>query len=382
MGEREQPYRAEGLRTMNVVFRVDSSVHIGSGHFMRCIALADELRKRGASVSFICRELGRNLIDLAENEGYGVYRLPYDGRLSKPKMALNSYSHWLGVSLETDAWQTGRVLAASRHTIDWLIVDHYALDKRWESRMRQYVKKIMVIDDLANRLHDCDVLLDQNYHENGELRYRGLVPEGCRVLLGPKFSLLRSEFKKARKNLRMRDGRVKRILIFFGASDLTNETTKAINAILMLDRTDIQVKVVLGDANPYVEQVKKLCSSMLNVKLLHGTTNMAKVMADSDLAIGAGGITTWERCCLGLPSIIIAVAYNQEVIGREAHKCGAGIFLGASAYVTSNDIANELRKLISQPKILVKLRNKMLSLVDGNGTERILEALLGLNKRM
>jgi len=226
---------------MKIFVRADASVQIGTGHVMRCLTLADELRGRDAEIVFVCREFAGNLCGYIEEKGYVVHRLPVSDAPDQGVGADLKHAAWLGADWQTDGGQVEEIIKRLAAPLDWLIVDHYALDERWEEYLRPYVKKIMVIDDLADRAHDCDLLLDQNFYENLESRYDGLVSAWCKKLLGPKYALLRPEFREARKNLRKRDGHVKRIMIFFGGSDPANETTKALEAIRMLKRPDIAV---------------------------------------------------------------------------------------------------------------------------------------------
>jgi UDP-2,4-diacetamido-2,4,6-trideoxy-beta-L-altropyranose hydrolase len=340
---------------MNIVIRTDASIEIGSGHFMRCLTLADQLRSKGAAVSFISRELPGNLCDMAEKKGYGIHRLPFAGQCPAEADATQPHSHWLGVTWETDANETQEILQQLSPPAEWLIVDHYALDKRWETQMRPFTNKIMVIDDIADRPHDCDVLLDQNLYRDMDTRYDGLVPTHCKKLLGPAFALLRPEFIEARKSLRKRDGSVRRILIFFGGSDPTNETTKAIEAISILNRPDIEVDVVVGNVNPHKEQIRQRCSLMPNV-IFHGQVeNMAELMSQADLAIGAGGTTTWERCCLGLSSITIILAQNQlETTGAVA-RAGATWDLGRREQVNATLLADTIKRALDNPQELKRM---------------------------
>ena len=243
--------------TLNICIRVDSSQAIGSGHLMRCLTLADRLRDKGNSVSFISRQLPGNMIDFAEGKGYTTFRLPYV-EAEFAALPIATHHQWLGTDWATDANQTLLALRGSAQ-IDWLIVDHYALDIHWEALMRPLVRRIMVIDDLADRPHDCDLLLDQNLYEDMASRYDGRVPEHCRKLLGPRYALLRPEFLEERQRLRARDGEVKRILMFFGGSDLCNETTKALEAWRLVNRPDIAVDVIVGGSNPHREQVRRIC---------------------------------------------------------------------------------------------------------------------------
>ena len=232
---------------MKSIIRTDASVQIGTGHHvMRYLTLADELREHGAGAIFVCREFDGNLCGYIEEKGYIVHRLPVPNKQKHNIEGNLKHAAWLGTDWHTDARQVEEIIKDLDTALDWLVVDHYALDERWEGYLRPNVKKIMVIDDLADRVHDCDLLLDQNFYENLESRYDGLVPAWCKKLLGPKYALLRPEFREARRNLRKRDGHVKRIMIFFGGSDPTNETTKVLEAIRMLNRPDIATDVMVG----------------------------------------------------------------------------------------------------------------------------------------
>ncbi|MFZ5632096.1 MAG: UDP-2,4-diacetamido-2,4,6-trideoxy-beta-L-altropyranose hydrolase [Bacillota bacterium] len=347
---------------MNVVIRTDASVQIGSGHVMRCLTLASQLRGKGARVSFVCRELTGNLCSLAEEKGFRVYRLPYSESLSGDNM-------W-----EADAEQTAAVLKRAGN-IGWLILDHYALDSRWESQMRPNVKNIMVIDDMADRPHDCDLLLDQNLSKNMETRYEGLVPVHCRKLLGPRYALLRPEFREARKHLRERGGSVRRILVFFGGSDPTNETAKALEAIRRLNRPDIAVDVVVGGANPHKEQIKQLCSVMPSTTFYCQVDNMAELMARADLAIGAGGTATLERCFLGLPSIVLVVAQNQYETAAAVADAGALWVLGWFHEVSVERIQQAVARAVGSPEALREMGKKAVELM-GNHQYDVLQALM------
>jgi len=338
---------------------------------MRCLTLADALREEESNVSFICRELHGNLCDFIEKKGFKVYRLPYTTVKHNNKNPSSEHLQWLSVSWAEDAEQSRDILAKECGTIDWLIVDHYALDKQWETLVRPHVKKIMVIDDLADRFHDCDLLLDQNLYENINNRYNGLVPASCKKLLGPKYALLRKEFINARKNLRERDGNVKNILIFFGGVDPTNETLKALEAIQLLNRPDIAIDVVVGEANPNKDKLEDVCSAMPNANYHCQINNMAELMASADLSIGAGGSTTWERCCLGLPSIVITLADNQRELAKYLEKNGIIIYLGWYEQVKESDVKEAINALISNPEKIETISKKSREIIDGKGIEQI-----------
>lgn len=348
---------------VNTFFRVDSSIQMGTGHLMRCLTLADALRKKESNVSFICRELPGNLCDLIEKKGFKVYRLPYTTVKYNNKNQSSGYAQWLGVSWEEDAEQTNAILAKEETVVDWLIIDHYALDKQWESLTRPFVGKIMVIDDLADRPHDCDLLLDQNLYEDIETRYEGIVPNNCQLLLGPRYALLRQEFVEARKNLRERDGNVKNILIFFGGTDPTNETWKALEAVQLLNRPDIAIDVVVGAANSSKDSIKEICSTMSNAHYHCQVDNMAQLVVNADLAIGGGGTTTWERCLLALPTIVLVIAENQMETTKAVAKAGAIYNLGWSRLVSTEKIMVAIKKAIENKYQMKEMGKKALSLM-------------------
>lgn len=328
--------------TLRVAIRTDASVRISSGHVMRCLTLAEELSCRGAEVSFICRELQGNLCDIIEKKGYKVKRLP----VPEGQMPENTTLHggWLETEWETDAKQTIDFLTLEcpgELKTDWLIIDHYALDIHWESAVRPYVKKIMVIDDLADRVHDCDLLLDQNPCDRMETRYDGLVPHRCVKLLGPEFALVRSEFKEAGGD-KPTNGKLERIFVFYGGVDLSNETEKAIKAVRCLNRSTLSVDVVVGMANPYREHLRNLCLSIPNLSFHCQVDNMAELMARADLALGAGGITTFERMYMDLPSITVSTALNQVNILEFLDREGYLRFLGEAEKVAVGDISKAI----------------------------------------
>ena len=324
---------------MNVVFRVDSSSQIGSGHLMRCLTLAHRLRKeRKADVLFVMRELDGNLIDIVEEKGFNIIVLSK----AEEDTSLQGYEEWLTVTQEQDAKETANILSKIR--VDLLVIDSYAIDIIWESTIRPHVKKIMVIDDLANREHDCDILLDQNFYKNKNERYVGLVPKSCKLYLGPQYAILRDEFYEARKCLKKYDGKIKNILVFFGGVDLTNETQKTLHALVKLNKLDVTINVIVGRNNPHKQSIKDFCDKYQYMNYYCQVTNISKFMNEADLAIGAGGTTTWERCFLGLPSIVIAVAENQVDIAIDCNKVGYIKYLGLYSEVTVCDIIEALEK--------------------------------------
>ena len=346
---------------MNICFRVDSSTLMGSGHVMRCLTLADALRQHGAEVTFVCREHPGNLINLIENKGYPVARL----QPSTPEYdaAPDDVAHaaWLCASWLKDSSDT---IAAMGETLpEWLIVDHYAIDYRWERKLRPYANRIMVIDDIADRPHDCDLLLDQNLYQNMETRYDNLVPSECKKMLGPTYALIRPEFVYARNKNRQRDGQVRRVLVFFGGVDPTNETEKALIALSGITVRQFEVDVVVGSGNFHKEQIKNFCEAHVEFHYHCQVDNMAELMVAADLAIGGGGATTWERCFLGLPAIVLIVAENQAQTTTTVAKRGAICCLGHCSHVSFEMIAKAIINALTSPNDLKKMGEKALLLM-------------------
>ncbi|WP_163537022.1 UDP-2,4-diacetamido-2,4,6-trideoxy-beta-L-altropyranose hydrolase [Gracilibacillus sp. YIM 98692] len=334
---------------MNIFIRTDASVEIGAGHVMRCLVLAEDLRKRNVNVSFVCRNFPGHLFDFIEEKGFAVFRLPAPENETSP----DNHLDWVEGNWKTDVHQTIELLR-TQSNIDWFIIDHYAIDEKWENTIRPFVNKIMVIDDLANRYHDCDLLLDQNLYRNMEERYIKLIPKHATALLGIKYLLLRQEFRDL-KDIKERSGIVKRILVSFGGSDPTNETMKTLKTLDTVNRPDITVDVVVGFSNQNYSSIKQFCDKKSYI-ILHCQINyLAELMAKADLAIGAGGSTTWERCYVGLPTMTIETAENQSEILSYLSELGVVCHLGYSKVVTEEDIANNLQNAINSPIMIKKM---------------------------
>jgi UDP-2,4-diacetamido-2,4,6-trideoxy-beta-L-altropyranose hydrolase len=292
---------------MNIAFRVDASNQIATGHFMRCLTLAGALKQRGAWIRFVSRHMPEHLRGMLVAKGHELKLL---NSSSKGEISGGlPHAHWLGVTQAQDATDT--INALSDQSWDWLVVDHYALDASWESMLRQTARRILVIDDIADRQHDCDALLDQNMYADMNIRYGGKVPSNCQLLLGPRYALLRDEFRQLREQVKPRTMPVKRVLVFFGGVDADNYTAHAVEALAGFGSRDWHVDVVIGAQHPHREQIEAACAEQRFVCHVQ-TSRMAELMAAADLAIGTGGSATWERCCLGLPALTVCVADNQR----------------------------------------------------------------------
>lgn len=356
-----------------VVFRADSSHDIGSGHVMRCLTLASALQERGVETSFICREHDGNLIDMIEKKGIPVYRLPPPdiGFIVDTSPA---HAAWLGASCEDDASQTIDSIKNTDLQPDWLVIDHYAIDDRWENSLRNLVKRIMVIDDLADRNHECDLLLDQNIADKMYERYIEKVSDNCVMLLGPEYALLQPDYAKLHSSVNPRVGSIKRIFIFFGSTDEFNMTGKSLHAFLSLERTDIDVDVVVSDDSPYIKDIRVLADKYTNIHLYRKLPTLASLMMKADLCIGAAGATSWERLCMGLPSLVITIANNQLAIAKSLDDLRLVKLLGHYDNIEQSSIKRELAELLED-----KLNNNWSiscqKVVDGKGVSRVINAI-------
>jgi UDP-2,4-diacetamido-2,4,6-trideoxy-beta-L-altropyranose hydrolase len=354
---------------MKIVFRVDASILIGSGHVMRCLTLADELCNAGAKVSFVTRKHEANLNGVIRDKGFQVFELPVTKQTNLCDGVRCDYAQWLCVSQQVDARETIYALGGIRP--EWLIVDHYAIDQEWEQLVSSHVNRIMVIDDLANRKHACDMLLDQNYVIGMDERYMGLVPVSCTTLLGPGYAMLRKEFIKARKTLKERDGSVDRVFVFFGGVDSANMTTKALQALSATEFSHIHVDVVIGVANPNRDELAGLAKLRDETSLHVQVENIAELMAQADLALCAGGSSTWERLYLGLPSLVVTIADNQVPFTRDLHEKGLLRCLGTVQEVGIKEIRSSMQLAMSQVEHNCRESKKGLNLVGGRGAERV-----------
>lgn len=354
---------------MKVAFRVDASSQIGTGHLMRCLTLADALKQRGALTRFVSRHMPEHFRTMLVSKGHEFTLLQSspDGENTDRLV----HSHWLGTGQLADAQETIQVL--SDMAWDWLVVDHYALDERWETALRKAARNILVIDDLADRTHDCDVLLDQNLHADMDSRYGSNVPKHCQSLLGPRYALLRDEFRQLHEKTIPRNGTVKRVLVFFGGIDADNYTGQSIEALGNIE-DQLQVDVVIGTEHPYRMQIDAECVR-LGFTFHVQTSRMAELMAVADLSIGAGGTASWERCCLGLPALVVSLADNQVCIAKELGLFGACIHLGYLDNVDAADIHGAVVDLVRHPERLQALSQKAYSLVDGLGVDRLRQVM-------
>jgi UDP-2,4-diacetamido-2,4,6-trideoxy-beta-L-altropyranose hydrolase len=304
---------------MEIVIRVDSSRLIGSGHVMRCLVLAELFRNEQHHVTFLCRDLPSHCCELIKAKNFDYCLLPFksDNKAIYTKhQPTDDYAIWLGVPQVQDAEETLYYLALN--PVDLLIVDVYGLDYRWQTMIKDQTRKLMVIDDLANRNHVCDVLLDHNYYNNFSERYDGLVPKECVKFLGPQYALLHSELIKIREQRAQARNSIthsiKNILVFLGGMDIKNHTDVILQQLLKSKYANCSIDVVLGKANTFRESLLARYQHHQNIKFHIQPSYYYQLMEAADLSINAGGVSALERLYIGLPSILICTAENQRQI--------------------------------------------------------------------
>lgn len=356
---------------MLAAFRVDSAISIGSGHVMRCLILAQELKKQQADILFITKNHLGNLAQMITEMGFNCSVIP----CSNIDATSNKVPHskWLGSNWEWDASQTIESIQEffNFKKIDWLIIDHYGIDAQWETALHKYCQHILVIDDLADREHACDIIVDQNLYINMQQRYTHLVSSHAQILTGPRYSLLRPEFLEHRTNSKENISAITKFFICFGGVDEPNLTDLSIQAVIQLKIPVYNIDVVIGSQNKNYLSIKNKYSSYQSIKLHFNTSNIALLMQNAELSIGAGGISTWERCCMGLPSICFSIASNQDKQLQDADNYGILLNIGSSKNASVELIANSIRNIISQPILYTALHEKCLRTVDTYGSQRV-----------
>ncbi len=350
---------------MRVLIRADASPTIGSGHIARCLTLARVLRGQGSHVAFACRRLPGHRLDALSADGFETFALPERYVDEDPQQAIESMLPWqadidaLGLQLEGQA------------EFDWIIVDHYGLDHHWQTAARRWAHRIAAVDDLATRRYSVDLLLNQNLSGLSE-HYAPLLPEGCRTLLGPRYAMLREEFRCPAIEIKPK---ARRVLVNFGGFDVAMQTHHAMLALA--DFPELQVDFVAGADNPAWAQMQALAETRPNWRLHRFVSDFYQRMTEADLFIGAGGGTSWERAAMGLPTICIAVSNNQQANGEVMAAAGAHVFMGAREQVSVEQLRDAVGFVVGNVYLRQSLAEHARRLVDGRGAERVAVALAG-----
>ena len=309
------------------------------------------------------------MIQSLRQESFQVIELPGNVKASG-NAAPDS---WLTVPPTVDAQQTLRVL--ERLNIDLLVVDSYGIDAEWESIVSVRVNYLMVIDDMANRRHQCDFLLDQNLKDGFETAYNELVSPTSVQLLGPQYALVRPEFSNLRQVSldRRTERKIERLLISMGGSDPDDEVSRVVKSIWQGSRSWRHIDVIVGAAYGPIESLKGLLQGM-PAELHIQTSDMAQLMQMADIAVTAGGTTSWEKCTLGLPSVVAVLAENQVPIAAALHACGAQITVEPRTYGGSIPYADILNELTADD--LKSISQSARHVCDGKGANRVSTILL------
>lgn len=344
---------------MNVLFRCDASKNIGSGHVMRCLTLANEMKSRNWDCAFITTKDSGPFLNDRDFQLFFIQGKSFEDEINNILSTAKTYQ------------------------ADWIIFDHYDRDEEVESIVRSAGFRIAVIDDLADRKHDCDVLIDQTYRRSKD-DYSGLIPYETKQLIGADYTLIAPQFSQLRTQAlekRSKTATVENILVSLGSTNYKNCTGFVLQALREYKSSKLNIDVVLGAAAENVPLIKKLIkdtneNSIHNAKFHQNISNMNELMLKADVAIGAGGTTSWERCCLGLPTIMIEIADNQTFLTKKLEDNKAIINLGRLENLTSQILNSELKKLIFSNDTLKALSKNAFSVCDGRGRDRILPELL------
>lgn len=354
---------------------------------MRCLALADAVARRGGKCVFGVRELPAKLAERLTQFGHRLLPIEHGARARAAPGPQLAHEDWLPTTPEQDAadvlWTLaeaellGEVLGRGKRYFDAVVLDHYALDRRWEQPMRQIADCIIVIDDLADRTHDCDLLIDQNPGRKSS-DYRALLPESATILAGPDFALLREEFIAARDEsfARRSVGEVAHGLISLGGVDSPNLTGACLSALQGCTlRPETRLTVILGAQCPHIQVIRDQAAACpWPVDIVVDTDRMASHMAAADWAIGAAGLSALERCCVGLPSLVLVQADNQLPGARELAREKAAVVLPYPLPAKEFTAAfhNGMRHLFEAAPSLSQASS---ALCDGKGLDRIVAAI-------
>jgi UDP-2,4-diacetamido-2,4,6-trideoxy-beta-L-altropyranose hydrolase len=348
---------------------------------MRCLTLADELKREGARIKFVTRNHVGHLASLIQDRGYEAILLPEPNGTQQSLGVDPIHAHWLSVPWEQDAKEMREVMSCQ--SADWLIIDHYGIDRRWHQALRSSAKRNMVIDDMIDRDWDCELLLDQTYGRQAEL-YAQSVPTHCKLLLGSQYALLRPEFAELRPHAiekRKHCTDIHKILVSIGGVDPGNLTLQVLDGLARMKWRELpSIDVVFGEHAPHYQDIKRYAQAYpLQINVMRNVSNMAVLMLEADLSIGSGGATSWERCCLGLPSIAICLARNQEEITQAVERAGASTTLDFAEDSESLKVENALRPFEEEPRLLQKMSEQGFKMVDGLGSRRVVKIMECVN---
>lgn len=352
-----------------VLIRADASPRIGGGHVVRCLSLADALVARGATVGFVCAAIPDTLAARITAQGHRLHRISAEpGLLAQGEDWDRGVLNFAGQRRDAES----SLRAVDR--ADWVIVDHYRLDAAWLDAVGERSKRL-VIDDLANRPQRCEILVDQTLGRD-QADYAPWVPKGCRVLAGPRYAILRPEFAELRAQAlrrRCEPRGDRRILVSLGTTDVGGITARAIESLRDAG-VECPIDAVLMPDAPSLPAIEALSSLHANVSLHVAPSNLGSLMVEADLAVGAPGTTSWERCCLGLPAVTILLARNQEVVAQALDQAGA-----TKSTHSILGVGHVVQNLLQDEERLTRMSAAAFAIADGLGASRVVDAMLGRN---
>lgn len=348
-----------------IVIRADASDRIGGGHVMRCLSLANALAERGAEVCFVSALLPDRMREAIRGSGHDVQRIEAGAELTSEGPG------WDGDTLSTPAQR-----ADAENTIDaagaadWFVIDHYRLDARWSSCVPIGSRRL-VIDDLANRPHACELLVDQTFGRTAA-DYAGMVSDTAKVLAGARYAMLQGSFAAERRRALVRReqvGEPRTLLVSLGATDVGGVTAGALESVLSTS-IDLAIDVVIGNA-PSRARVDALAAAHPQIRVHVDTDRMVELITRADVAIGAAGTSAWERCCLGLPAVTLVLADNQRLVASNLESAGAILVASAPAQV-----GPALTRLCTDEGLRMRMIAAAAAITDGRGAAAVAEAML------
>lgn len=363
-----------------IAIRADASTRMGTGHVMRCLTLASKFKGDNYRIIFLCKQNDGHLIGFIKNSDYEVVRLsaPNSNQSLEQDEQL-----WLGCDHQDDANECLQRFSDLKIShIDLLIVDHYSLDYQWQDILKPLCEKIMVIDDLANRKHHCDILLDQTFGR-ASIDYKTLVPKHCKLLLGMPYMLLRDEFHQARElaqlqRQKLQNNPLNQILVSLGGTDPDNIASKILRWLVSIEATyeKLNICLVANGSSKFLGELNSLSKKHPSIRIVINPPSMAKLMLNADIAIGSSGATAWERCCLGLPTLSIISADNQKQVSENLEQAGAILSLGYFKQLKEHSFKGAFDKLFRDKKLYQNMVQKSFDCCDGLGADRSAKEIL------
>lgn len=342
------------VSTQPLLIRADASVDIGTGHVMRCLALAQAWQDRGGAVVFSSARMPKNLEKSLLRRRLHVSRQPFPIGTPEDASAVVNRARSMGV--------------------DWVMVDGYQFGAEFEESLKEAGLRVLFVDDLGCvRRYSADIVLNQNSYADAAM-YRSRAAS-TRLLLGPRYALLRREFLVARCARPPLASRAQRLLVTIGGSDPEKITGLVLDSLKLLRDDSLEVRVVVGPANVNgADLLRRQVNYALEV--VDGA-DMPQFMNWADAAISAAGITTWELLYMGIPSLLIIAAENQRGNAEALDASGAAINLGWYGQLRPADVAERISAMLADTQLRSRLREKGVTLVDGNGTQRLLRCMHG-----